>query len=193
MRSVLFSIIVLLAASSQAATDTFSNACFWKGEENIKKSVIEDKLMWLEAVYLAHETGGDTPAAFEGIGSCRFVPRTLGETSEDVIKNHIEKGYVITATRAYLKIEGGVKKVVIPSATYAAGTNYLFVKKDFYSMNNVELCMDQQKQVETIGKAAKDLGLTDIQFSGNDYGVTAIINGDSPEANLFGICNFHSL
>lgn len=192
MKIILFSILSLVSAGA-FAVDT-ANSCIWEGEEHLKDAVIGNKIHWLEAAYTVHKNGGDQPIAFEGVGSCRFVKRDLGLTADAVVANYIKNPLTIVPTRAYVKIEGGATKFVIPSAVYSKSTNYLFIKKDFYNLSDKNMCSKQMDDMITLGQAAQDLDLADLEIKGNEYeGITAVINANSPEATYLGVCSFHSI
>jgi len=193
MKTLLFSALMFVAATA-GATD-YENSCIWKGEEYLKKAVLDEGTQWVQAVYnlYAEDDAAAPTEAFEGVGSCRFIPRNLGATAAEAIKAHVEKGIVIIPTKAYLTYDGAVTKVVIPSASYAAGTNYLFVQKDFYNSNDKAMCDKQMEDTVTLGQSSSDLGLKDAVAKKHSLGgVAMLINENEPSANYLGICHFHS-
>ncbi len=185
----------LIFSSSALALESW---CIWDGEEYIKESMEQNKLHWLQAVYALHSADDSadvaTPvtgeAAFEGVGSCRFIDRNLGETAADVINAYVTSYSTIIATRAYLKMDAS-NEIVLPKAYYAAGTNWVHVEKDFYSMDR-PMCEKQKAQMIDLGKNGSGIRFTDVEYKKNKHGgVSAIINANSPMANYLAVCHFN--
>lgn len=179
-------VVVFVSANSYAD----ENWCIWDGEQYIKDRVVAGKV-WLEVVLDLHTKGSaEVTSPFEGVGSCRFLDRNLGEKPADVIAAYVNGFSTIVATRAYLKMAES-NEIVLPNAYYSAGNNWIHVNKDFYALDKV-LCEKQKAQMTTLGQTAQGVRFSDVEFKTNSFGgVSAIINGNSPESNALGICHFH--
>jgi hypothetical protein len=181
-----------------AAVVLFSNPvfaleswCVWDGEEYIKEQMTQNKQHWLEAVYALHTADSTSDIeSFEGVGSCRFIDRSLGGTVAEAISGYLNSYSLITATRAYLKI-GASNEIVMPEAFYAAGTNWVYVEKNFYAMNR-PVCEKQKAQMVELGKNAQGIRFTDVEYKKNQFGgVSAVINANTTDTNSLGICHFN--
>lgn len=196
-----FVIAILLSVttfsfSAQAQTDW----CIWDGEEYIQEIMQKNSKHWLQAVYALHTadsstelttgTGSGTDGEFEGVGSCRFIDRSYAEDAGANIETYVEKGFSIVASRAYLKM-GASNEIILPKAFYAAGTNWLYVEKDFYSVDR-PTCEAQKAQMIQLGKDSSGIRFTDVQYKKNSYGgVSALINASTTGTNYLGVCHFN--
>lgn len=188
-KSILFSVVALLAVNVQAADEQW---CIWDGQEYLKDIMVDGKKHWLQAVKELHqsETSQDVSGAYEAVGSCRFLNRNLGETASDVIAAYLDSYSLIVASRAYLKIDGGVE-VVLPKAFYTAGTNQLLVFKDFYSMNR-PVCEKQKQEMLDLGQQSQGIRFADVSAKVNtNGGVSVILNESTLSASYLGVCYFH--
>ncbi len=188
--------LTLTGLSAQAQADW----CIWDGEEYIQDIMKSENKHWLQAVYSIHTadtsmeitagTGTTTDEEFEGVGSCRFFDRSLAENAGDAINAYVEKGFSIVATRAYLKLAAS-SEIVLPKAFYAAGTNWLYVEKDFYSVDR-PTCEAQKAQMIQLGKDSSGIRFTDVEYKkNNEGGISAIINANTPGTNYLGVCHFN--
>lgn len=188
-------LLLFVCFSTSVLAWATSDWCIWDGEEYIQEMMTASGTSWMEVVYNLHvdKDSADLSADFSGVGSCRFMDRTLGDTAQDVITNYIKEGSYIVPTRAYLKINGANTDLVIPYAFYSAGSNWLYVQKDFYSMDR-PACEKQMAQMIELGQSADGIRFVDVEYKKNTYGgVTALVNGKSPDANYLGICHFHKV
>lgn len=194
----LFVAAVLFVATSASAQDT--DWCVWDGEDYLKTAVTgKNGVHWLTAVYNLH-TDKDTVdlnTDFEGVGSCRFIDRALGDTAENTIGAYLKSVTAdIIPSRAYLKWAAGAPgeaTIVLPTAYYSAATNWLVVQKDFYSMNRPQ-CEKQVKQMVDIGQNSSGgirFGDTSVKKHKNG-GISVIIDENTFSTNYFGVCHFHS-
>lgn len=195
-KNLLVAVVVFASVSAQA-----EDWCIWDGEEYIQTIMQNEGKHWLQAVYGLHTDSNSTditadPAAqpgdtnYEGVGSCRFIDRAYAENAGDAINIFVEKGYSIIATRAYLKMAAS-NEIVLPKAFYAAGTNWLYVEKDFYSMDR-PVCEAQKAQMIQLGKDSSGIRFTDVEYKRNaNGGVSAIINANTPGTNYLGVCHFN--
>lgn len=195
LRFVMAVVVAFISLSAQA-----QDWCIWDGEEYIQEIMQKQNKHWLQAVYALHTaedstevtagTGTTTDSEFEAVGSCRFIDRSFAEDTGENINAYVEKGFSIIATRAYLKMSAS-SEIVLPKAFYAAGTNWLYVEKDFYSVDR-PTCEEQKAQMIQLGKDSSGIRFTDVQYRKNSYGgVSAIINAETPGTNYLGICHFH--
>lgn len=187
MKTLILAAFVIFSNSALA----LESWCIWDGEEYIKGQMTENKQHWLQAVYALHTADSSTDAeAFEGVGSCRFIDRSLGGTAAEVISGYLNSYSLITATRAYLKM-GDSNEIVMPEAFYAVGTNWVYVEKNFYSMNR-PMCEKQKAQMVELGKNGQGIRFTDVEYKKNKFGgVSAVINANTPDTNQLGICHFN--
>lgn len=186
--SVLVSFFIAIPAFAFSYEDIY-NSCIWDGEEYLKKPVLEEHTMWTKYVYDLHQQGDFTTGDFEGIGSCRFFSTGLGEDFESALEKVTETGYQ-TPTMAYF-FHGNGNNMAIPGAYYAAGGE-LVVAKNFYSHDR-PACTVQKQNLITASEAAS-IRFEDISVKVNQYGgVSAIINKNTPEATMYGVCHFHKL
>lgn len=197
IRTFLMVVTLALTGTASAAQDW----CIWDGEEYIKESMEKNSYHWLQAVYALHTADDSVPLSepnpaapddvvFEGVGSCRFIDRALAETAQDVITKYVASYSFIIPTRAYLKMAAS-NEIVIPKAFYAAGTNWVYVEKDFYSMDR-PVCEQQKAQMIQTGKDSSGIRFTDVEFRKNAHGgVSAVINANEPGTNYLGVCHFH--
>lgn len=186
----------LLVTNSVLALE---NWCIWDGEEYIQASMKQNSQHWLQAVYALHtsDSSSDVNApqtpeamAFEGVGSCRFIDRSLGGTAKETIDAYVKSYSLIIATRAYLKM-GASNEIVMPEAYYAAGTNWVYVAKNFYSMDR-PVCEKQKAQMMELGKNGQGIRFTDVEYKKNSFGgVSALINANTPDTNYLGVCHFN--
>ncbi|MCC6138359.1 MAG: hypothetical protein IT287_06980 [Bdellovibrionaceae bacterium] len=194
MTKKIISILVLLTSVTAGAAQDW---CIWDGEEYIKEAMAsgtENSKHWLQAVYELHTAESsadlDTATPIEGVGSCRFIDRSLAEKPQDVINEYVKSYSVIIATRAYLKV-GASNEIVIPEAYYSAGSNWIYVEKNFYAMDR-PICEKQKAQMIQLGKEAQGIRFTDAEYKTNKFGgVSAVINGNTPGTNYLGVCHFN--
>lgn len=167
--------------------------CIWDGEEYIKDNMQLSGKHWLQAVYELHSVDSsdvDSSSTFEGVGSCRFIDRSLGEKPLDVINNYVASFSYIIATRAYLRT-GSANEIIIPEAFYSAGSNWVYVAKNFYSIDR-PLCEKQKAQMVELAQQSQGIRFTDVEYKKNKFGgVSAVINGASPSTNYLGVCHFN--
>lgn len=169
--------------------------CIWEGEEYLKDPVINEGQFWMRVVYNLHQQQNNEDynsgaIDFEGIGSCRFIPRSLGPNVDSAITAYLEKGSEIIPSRAYLDLRLGTK-FLVPRATYAAGTNLIFIEKDFYSMDP-PACKAQKAGMIELGRNSAGIRVDDIVIRKHDKGgVTAILFEKSASESLYyGVCHF---
>lgn len=189
LKSILVSMVLVLVVNVQAAEEQW---CIWDGQEYLKEMMIDGKKHWLQVVNELHqsETSQEVVGAYEAVGSCRFLSRNLGETASDVIAAYLDSYSLIVASRAYLKMDGGVE-VVLPKAFYTAGTNQLLVFKDFYSMNR-PVCEKQKQEMVDLGQQSQGIRFADVSAKTNTKGgVSVILNESSLSASYLGVCYFH--
>jgi hypothetical protein len=191
MKSAVLFLSLFVSTNVFAASDW----CIWDGEEYLKE-VVNSENTWMEAVYDLHVADDSTDVGeFEGVGSCRFMDRTLGATPQDVLNKYVDKDTFsfIIPSRAYLKISLNSQEMVLPAAFYSAGSNWVYVEKDFYSVNR-PVCEKQKDQMITLGQSASGIRFTDIEYKMNRHGgVSAVVNTNSPDSNYLGICHFHKV
>lgn len=195
MRSLIASFVVGLTIIA-SASQTTPSWCIWDGEEYLKAPVLDQGRFWMDVVHNLHVNGEELSQenSFEGVGSCRFIPRSLGPNASDAIKSYIDHGHEIIPTRAYLSVDGNGTKFVVPNAQYAAGTNFLFFTKDFYSMDR-PVCLAQQKTMIEIGQNTGGLRVNDIVIRKNQFGGVSVVlfENNQFESSYYGVCHFHSI
>lgn len=196
-------LLVVAALFVSVNASALEEWCIWDNEEYIKDSMEKNNLHWLEAVYGLHTSSESTdvaapvptptqpdPLAFEGVGSCRFIDRSLAEKPADVITKYVASYSFIIPTRAYLKM-GASNEIVIPKAFYSAGTNWIYVEKDFYSVDR-PVCEKQKAQMIQLGKDSSGIRFNDVEIKKNKFGgVSVVINGADAGTNYLGLCHFH--
>ena len=87
LKCILFCAVVLLASHVQATQEPW---CAWDGQEYVKKMMNESGKHWLQVVSDLHNNGSDINEedVISVVGSCRFLKRGLGTTSQDVIEEY---------------------------------------------------------------------------------------------------------
>lgn len=192
--AVLVSSISAFAGSTTSQSPTHQ-WCIWEGEEYLKAPVLNQGRFWMQVVYDLHTQGSEINKSddFEGVGSCRFIPRSLGPNVAEAISAYLQKGVTIIPSRAYIKIDGDVK-FVLPQAEYMAGTNLLVFNKDFYSLD-VKACHEQKTDMIKMGQNSGSLRVDDIVFKKNVYGgVSAVVFEKSSAQSLYyGVCHFSQI
>ncbi|MBY0315125.1 MAG: hypothetical protein K2Q26_06375 [Bdellovibrionales bacterium] len=191
-----FVLILLTSLNVFAANQNVSHQwCIWEGEEYLKGPVLDEGQFWMRVVYDLHQKPNNedynvSPIDFEGIGSCRFIPRSLGPNVDSAITAYLDKGSEIIPSRAYLDLRLGTK-FLVPRATYAAGTNLIFIEKDFYSMDP-PACKAQKAGMIELGRNSAGIRVDDIVIRKHDKGgVTAILFEKSASESLYyGVCHF---
>lgn len=190
MKNAVFLISLVIFGAAQAASDL----CAWDGEEYLRDAVQNEKLHWLQAVHRLHISGSEELGDFEGLGSCRFVPRRIGVTAKDVVDLYAGAGISpIVATRAYAHASENGVKIVVAGALYSETTNYLFVERAFYSSDR-PICQQQRHEMLQQGRQEVGVPFVDIQWRRHHMGgISAVINEGWNDVRYLGVCHFHPL
>jgi hypothetical protein len=191
MKIIIALFALLSSLQVQAASTT--EWCVWDGEEAIKTAVVDGNESWVNVVQDAYNNGEDLKSDFEGIGSCRFLPDSMGADLKTALLNYETSYIALIPTTAYLKVTGNTVKLVVPSAVYGAGTTLVSFNKDFYS-HDAKQCTEQKKTVLELGQQSAGLSQLDVKVQAdNNGGVSAVITPSLTTTHYYGICHFHSV
>ena len=169
---------------------SIDNACYWDGEEAVKEYVLDGDNYWIDVINYYYDHGQDVKADFEGVGSCRFISSSLGDTADAAVAAFEKASFApIIASRAYFKISGTTMKLVVASAK-VNGTSVTFAS-DFYA-DDRPVCLTQRQDMINVGRASAGLDMLSLSAKKSQEGsIAVLITPTATTTDQYGICNFH--